>query len=394
MHRLAYWALLLYVFTVPWEDAVLIPGLGTISRLAGLLALAVGFGYLLFSGSMKLHRLHVVAIGFVLLSAASFFWSIDDSETISRTFQYALLFGFFWLLYNVLDSPKLIYGIMGAYVLGAYVGALDTLRNYLSNKATLYSRYAATGFDPNDLSFVLVLAIPLAWYLNLKLEKSSWVWVYRLYPLVALAAIFLTGSRAGLIGASLALMFVFLTIAQANWRIRALITVFSLVVLWMIPVIIPPETISRLATLGEELSSGTLNDRADIWAVGYQVFADHPILGVGSGGYGTAMIPELRDWKAPHNVFLSIAVDLGIVGLTLFLILYVGALASALQMPYVERTLWVIMLGILLLTFLSLNWEWRKQTWFVLGMILAHREVLRGRVEAVWQKTLSYSQRA
>lgn len=391
MQRLAYWALLLYVFTIPWEDAILIPGLGTVSRLAGLLALGVGFAYLLFSGSMRLHRLHVVAIGFVLLSAASFYWSIDDTETISRTFQYTLLFGFYWLLYNVLNRPRLIQGVLGAYVLGAYVGALDTLRNYLSNKATLYSRYAATGFDPNDLSFVLVLAIPLAWYLNLKLEKSGWVWVYRLYPLVALAAIFLTGSRAGLIGASVALLFVFLTIGHANWRIRALITVFGLVVLWMIPVIIPPETISRLATLGEELSSGTLNDRADIWAVGYQVFADHPILGVGSGGYGTAMNPELRDWKAPHNVFLSVAVDLGIVGLSLFLLLYIGALASALQLPFVERTLWVILLGILLLTFLSLNWEWRKQTWFVLGMILAHREALRGYGEQTWQRTKALS---
>ena len=42
IERLAWVLVVVFVFTIPWEKSVLIPGIGTIARLVGLLALACG----------------------------------------------------------------------------------------------------------------------------------------------------------------------------------------------------------------------------------------------------------------------------------------------------------------------------------------------------------------
>lgn len=377
MARLAYLALWLYVFTIPWENIITLPGLGTLSRFVGIGAVGIGLLYVLISGSLRFHRVHVWGVLFVLLAAFSYFWSIEAADTLNRVFQYGLLFAFFWVLFSVLDKPEQLRGILVAYVLGCYVAGFDTITNFLSGSEAYYQRYAADGFDPGDLSFVLALGIPMAWYLAFK-ENSRLVWIYRLYPLVAVMVILLTAARAGLLGVAVGLLFVFFTLPRASWRVKALATVLGLVALWMIPILVPAESFSRLATLSEELTQGSLNDRTNIWLAGWQNFSDRPLLGVGAGAFGASLREHelFRDWVAPHNLFVSIATEMGLLGLGLFVLMLVSVVTVLWQMPSLERGLWLTVLAILFLAFMAQNWEWRKQTWFVLGMILTHWKLL------------------
>ena len=47
-----------------------------------------------------------------------------------------------------------------------------------------------------------------------------------------------------------------------------------------------------------------------------EIFENNVISGVGTGSFRTA----IDTGKAPHNVFIALAVDLGVVGLTLFVV--------------------------------------------------------------------------
>ncbi|MCL6526898.1 MAG: O-antigen ligase family protein [Thermaceae bacterium] len=387
MPRLAYYLLWLYVFTIPWENIITLPGLGTLSRLVGITAVGVGFLHVLLVGRVQLHRVHIPAIAFVLLALASFLWTISPSDTQDRNFQYILLLLFMLLMFNVVESPAQIRGLLIAYVLGCLIGVANTFQNFLSGSEVAYERYAADGFDPNDLAFVLALGIPLAWYLALTKERSRLVWLYRLYPVLALIVNFLAAARAGLLGVAAGLLFVFVTLPRASTRLKVMVTVLGLAALWLIPVLVPPENFSRLATIAEELRSGTLNDRTNIWQAGFQTFNDHLWLGTGAGTFGTSMEdqPMFRQWMAPHNLFVSLSTELGLVGVGLFILLLLGVVWSILELPSLERLLWLTVFVILMLVFNSQNWEWRKQTWLMLGLILTHWKVLHTYLEAPWK---------
>lgn len=387
MPRLAYYLLWLYVFTIPWENIITLPGLGTLSRLVGITAVGVGFLHVLLMGRVQLHRVHIPAIAFVLLALASFFWTISPSDTQDRNFQYILLLLFMLLMFNVVENPAQIRGLLIAYVLGCLIGVANTFQNFLSGSEVAYERYAADGFDPNDLAFVLALGIPLAWYLALTKERSRLVWLYRLYPVLALIVNFLAAARAGLLGVAAGLLFVFVTLPRASTRLKVMVTVLGLAALWLIPVLVPPENFSRLATIAEELRSGTLNDRTNIWQAGFQTFNDHLWLGTGAGTFGTSMEdqPMFRQWMAPHNLFVSLSTELGVVGVGLFILLLLGVVWSILELPSLERLLWLTVFVILMLVFNSQNWEWRKQTWLMLGLILTHWKVLHTYLEAPWK---------
>jgi len=385
--KLAYYLLWLYVFTIPWENIITIPGLGTLSRLVGIAAVGVGLAHLLLSGKLSLHRVHIPAILFVLFSLASFFWTISPTDTQDRNSQYVLLLAFMLLLFNVVETPGQLRSILVAYVLGSYIAVGDTFQNFLRGSEAAYERYAASGFDPNDLAFVLALGIPLAWYLALTKENSRLIWAYRLYPIFALMVVFLAAARAGFLGVGVGLLFVLVTLPRASTRLKAMVTVLSLTALWLIPVLVPPENFSRLATITQELSSGTLNDRTNIWQAGFETFNNHLLLGVGSGAFGTSMEDQqmFRQWMAPHNLFVSISTELGLIGLGLFVLLILGVFWSAFELSGLERMLWLAVLLILMLVFLSQNWEWRKQTWFTLGIVLTHWKILQPNMERLWK---------
>jgi O-antigen ligase len=64
--------------------------------------------------------------------------------------------------------------------------------------------------------------------------------------------------------------------------------------------------------------------RLYMWDGGVRIFLDHPVIGVGTGGYKNAMMkykdsPGLPDVVQPHNSFIYVAVTHGIVGLAAFL---------------------------------------------------------------------------
>lgn len=83
-----------------------------------------------------------------------------------------------WLIWETCRTPGRQTGLMQAYVAGAGVASVLTMIRYAEGQQTYYRRYAAAGFDPNDLGLTVALSIPLALYLGLR--GRGWLrWAYQ-----------------------------------------------------------------------------------------------------------------------------------------------------------------------------------------------------------------------
>jgi O-antigen ligase len=256
------------------------------------------------------------------------------------------------------------------------VAALNTIGNYATGTLAKQSsktvqRFAATGFNPNDLGFLLAIALPMAWYFGVQ-EPRWWMrWANRLYLPAGVMAIILTGSRGALISAIVGCGLILpWTLPRVPRRTR--IVVVALLFISAIVVLrhAPETSIERLATTRSEVMEGTLNKRKEIWAAALGIVPRNPMLGVGTGTFKQAVLPVLGFEKTAHNSFLEILVEAGIVGLVLFLLMLFAAFYRALTAPRRVRPLLLTVFFTLGVGLMPRAAGIEKTTWVLLAFLI------------------------
>jgi O-antigen ligase len=101
------------------------------------------------------------------------------------------------------------------------------------------------------------------------------------------------------------------------------------------------------------------------------VFEEHPLAGVGAGAFGAAVKPILGEPRGAHQTFLSVLVGQGLIGLLLFLAMFVTAAASVWRMPSLPRAFWSVLLLTLAIGLQPRTWDYRKPVWFILAVLAA-----------------------
>lgn len=370
----AAWALLfLFVLTVPFEKTIAIDGLGTISRLLGILTfLLAGFALATGRPLRRPNLLLVLSAVFASWMALTYLWSIAPKATWTRAATYAQLFVMIWLVWDLVRSRYRQTALCSAYVVGAAVAAAATIVRYAQNQQTYYRRYAAAGFDPNDLGLTLALSIPLALYVS---ERSRGPARWACWAAIALAeaAVLLTGSRSALVASFIAFAFVALRWRSSGAVQRAAgVALAGLLIIgaWRLA---PAASRERLAEFQEH--AGTLHGRTRIWKAGVKAWAPHAIAGVGAGAYPAAVEPWLGVPAVPghqyvaHNAFLSVMVEGGVIGLALFGAMLAAAIVFTWMLAASGRALWLVMLAVWFAGAATLTWEYRKPTWLMLALI-------------------------
>jgi len=377
MRTLTVVLLCLLVFVIPLENMLVIPGLGTISRLIGGGSLVAGLFAVL---SRKEHRavggLLILYLLYLVWSGLTFLWTIDyESSWIS--FQSLLqLFIFMWLIWEFSQREKDLFAMMGAYVAGCMISCLATFMAYQNQTQFTYQRYAASGFDPNDLGVALAVGIPLAWYLFVT-RANRWGWVTWAYVPVAGFAIVLTASRTAFIALAVALISVLLTLYRARGWSRWFVYLCLPVCLYLGYRYVPDYSLDRVVSIGEEVSSGTLNSRMDIWNYGIRAFAERPIHGFGVGSFSSVIEHGYGFRISAHNVFVSALVSEGLIGLLLVAGMFVNAGNALRAMPMTERLLWGGVLLSLGVGVSALSWDHSKPTWLLLSLLVSHAGLYR-----------------
>lgn len=370
MRKIAFLLLWLYVFTIPWEDSTNYgAGIGSATRVTGLVAMLAGLTAVVLSGSLRRITLfHMLAGGFQLLTAASIFWTADPISTATAIRTSVQVMWVVWLLWEFAPDGASQRWMMVAYISGAYISAFNTfleMRSGVFHKSI--DRVAAAGWNPNGLAVVLALGIPMACYLGLGSRSSRWVKALALpYLIAAPVAIALNASRGGSIATIFALSAVPLMLFHKGVSEKILTVVLAIAAVGIATAVVPDAAWQRLSTTGTEATSGNLNERTTLWAAGARVIEENALVGVGSGAFELAANVNYT----AHNTFISICAELGLVGFVLFAMLVLLCLRAVWRMESSASQLWWPMILCLLTASCVGTWEARRPTWLVLGLLI------------------------
>lgn len=216
-------------------------------------------------------------------------------------------------------------------VIAAVLNALSAVRGFHGGRATS----STEAYDTNDLAYLLVSVLPLALAFALTSKtRARRIWYVGVAGVMCLATL-LTASRGGFFGLLAVLAFlVVLPIkrppARADGRKARRAVVPTLLGIACLAAItwpnLPSETRAHLATvvsLDKDYNTDTsnLNSRSSIWVRNARAVLGRPI-GFGVGSFAMVDLSTGGKFRAPHNSYLEALVELGFLGLFLFLRAY------------------------------------------------------------------------
>jgi O-antigen ligase len=389
MNRLTFWLLAAFVFTVPW-DVVEFSGGSALSRLVGLAAMGAAVLTVVARGRFRKINLIVgLAAAFTGWTALSLLWTISYPDTLQRVMTYVQLLGSVWVVNEFASSREDQQWLLVAFCLGEFVPLILLLKNFNSGVQSyaLRDRFTATGFNADDIGLTLVIGMPIAWHLIQSFRGPVRVVASTFFALAPLA-ILLTGTRGAFIAGMIAISIVPLTLPRQSPRALLLTGVLLVVVAAATSVLVPPRTWSRILSIKQEvLGGGSMTGRADIWKAGLAVFPERPLLGAGAGAYGPAVGPLTGNYRtSPHNMPLGVLVEQGVIGFVVFAALLMACAVVIFRMPSPDRKLWAVLMLCWIVGVMSLNWEYRKVTWLLFGL-LATKAVPKRLLHTVGSRT-------
>lgn len=286
--------------------------------------------------------------------------SVDRPPSLSQFYGILLSIAFLYTIVDLLHTRKWLHlSIVGLVVLAAGITFLGLFATdwsttsvpYLSQVFASVPRFFPSipgaefgeGIHVNTLGGVLVFFLPLLFSLIwdkggtkqallgspgfsrglLFLYKLLLILVFLLCGVVLLA----TASRGALLGLGAGLIVLFiLKDRRFLWLIPIILTVTIIIFL-----VFSGADFSRLIELlDSDLDDSSLSARVQIWQDAVYVIQDFPLTGIGIGTFGQVfqnfynftIFPGTEPFLFhPHNTFLSVALDLGLPGLMLYLAL-------------------------------------------------------------------------
>ena len=371
MRRVTLYLLWLFVASlVPLGIVSALPGIGTFSRLIGMVT--IGAGVLTTVAEQRIRRPGVIfwfALMFAIASVLSLIWTVSVSYTTYRVGTYIQCVGLIWVVREFARTREEQHSLLLAFCLGAFVFAFDLLRNF--GTGVQLQRYSASGVNPNYVGFSLVTGFPMAWHLFLH-HRGAIRLFSSLYCLVAPVAVLLTAGRGAFIAGIFTLSIVPLTLRRQSFSMAPVMVVFGAAV--AIGLIVPQQSWERLVTIRQEIE-GSMGGRTQIWSFGWHVFQERPLLGAGAGAFPAAFESVYYAVGGAHNMLLALLVEQGIVGVCLFASLFGACVWTISGLPSPDRKLWaVLMLGWLIIG-MSGDSHMDKVTWVLFGLLAAHDRV-------------------
>ncbi len=386
LRRHAFMLSLVFIFLIPWEGVEL-PSLGAVAKYGGFIAAAFWFATLLRSGSIRAPgAFQATVFAFTVWNALSVLWSVDPAESLGRAMTWAQLFMFVLMLWDLYTTRAAVLAGLQAYVLGAYVAVGSAFANFLGGETfySHYDRFSSGDTNPDGFAFILALGLPGAWYLassksTSKLQRVLQVVNFSYVP-AALLGISLSGTRAALIATIPAMAFGLSSLMRLGRAPRiAVVLLLASSLLLLLGRVETLTSFQRFSTIPSELAEGDLNNRTKNWLEGLTTFSKHPLLGIGSNTYRS----QNSFRKVAHNSYLSVLVEVGLIGLALFGAILTIAVVQAFGQPLWERSFWLSLLAVWALGASTLTWEHRKSTWLFLSLVVASGALARERADPV-----------
>ena len=345
--RVAFYALVAFTTILLLSPQAWLPVLKPL-RIA---LLAAGFAFAAHISERTVHRQTVTPasaeIGIVLglvawaiITVPLSSWPGGSVRLLTDTYLKAV--AFFWLIGSIINTRNRLSVMAWTLVLCSVPLAATGVWNYVGG--TVYTTgvsgfYRVAGYggnegsgiaaNPNDLALVLNLIIPIAGAVALS-SRGIRKWAATAAMLLGIAAVIVTFSRAGFL--TLATVVIMLIAVIARRKSPAAAAALLLLAL-CVPPLLPAGYVDRLSTITniEEDKTGSAQGRWTDFQVAGKLVLKNPLIGVGIGQDILALNQARgrEEWISVHNAYLQYAVDLGIPGALLFIILHVLCYRSA-----------------------------------------------------------------
>ena len=251
--------------------------------------------------------------------------NVDYSLKNIKKYTFTSLFLFFAIVNNVRDL-KDVKILLLALMISTGVFSLLALIDYFLFEPSFGSRLSFRYLDKNlgrfSVFYDIVIPINLAliFITKDKIKRG----LFGLVFLLSITTIFFMQMRASY-------LVIFLSLLAITFVYRKKLFVFMLIIPFLVAIMMPTNMVTRALEMfkfGDYMKSdGVLNYRIDTWKGAVRIIKENPALGLGVGksNFGKT-VKKFNDLNIPydhaHNIYLQIAVELGLLGLAAFLWLF------------------------------------------------------------------------
>jgi len=325
----------IYIFLFierPWESVRYLQGV-PIERPFALIMIVLAFlnGRLRIISSPTNKWVYGLLLLHFLLSPFAF----KPEFAFDQGIEYAKMVLLYLLILALSDDERCLKLIVKAYVFSMMFYVAHSLWEYHNGRhdfkmgITRMLGVDSTFNDPNAFGASVVLSLPIV-YALFRSEPNKMVRnAFKVYALLAVICIVLTGSRSCFI--TMTFLLLVYGVVQKGKR-KFIVGMVSLIALGTLWVFMPDQKQERIRTLWDE-DAGTVGAHSSAqgrlvgWQVSWKMFKREPITGVGAGGrnfIGYRMVNRMDEagHESPHEshfLYGEVLAELGIGGALLFI---------------------------------------------------------------------------
>ncbi len=265
-----------------------------------------------------------ILIIFLIYLFISLFWSSNSKFGFLKLLQILLFIFPFWLAirqkifsYIINELILLLYIFIGlSFFLAIYIIIFNPIT---FSKFGIESRTISQVFSGR----LLTLAILGLFYFKFNAQKSN-LFIYP--PLMVFSfSLGMISFRAGIF--SLIIVFIIMLLQKSD-RKTVIVYFFTFIFILFLSSLLNNNLIYRMNWIteleqGQNLTDSTVNTRIKAIILSFKLFIESPYIGVGLGGFNNIFNGDDLGQiiKYPHNLFIELLCELGIIGFLIFLIL-------------------------------------------------------------------------
>lgn len=243
----------------------------------------------------------------------------------------------FWLLINVVSTPARLVRVAWLLSLIVFPLAITAVQHFVTGEfiqanvevERIVGYESPLAKNPNDLALILNMILPVTIALLLVERRVLPRAVLLASVLLGVLGVIVTFSRTGFL--TLATIFLACLLKFRGRREQHFARIAVVLAVLALP-LLPSRYFERVNTITDISSDSTGSAQArwrDMIAAATYSFS-HPLVGVGAG-LDMMALEQVRgpQWVSVHNTYLEYAVDLGLPGLVMFLLLLIGSVKCA-----------------------------------------------------------------
>ncbi len=269
----------------------------------------------------------------LIIYGALFVISIMSARLTYNAFvTFRGVMGYIFLFYILVRNVKTVKEVRGIFMTLTIIHLVIILLNpqVLDPHTRRYIRSGPFLSDGNDFALSLCICLPMCVFLVQtavgRFRKILWSTIVAFLAFAVLT----TQSRGG----SLALVAVVLYLINESRR-RARWAIVVAVVGLVLASYGSAQYLDRMSSIAEYETDATAQQRIEAWKAGARMAADHPLTGVGAGGFSSAYgslyrPPEYAGrrggmkWANAHSIYFQLLGELGFPGLIMLVLMLTG----------------------------------------------------------------------